>query len=90
MNTRQWRKHTYRKERSDVKYLRKISHIRNQQTEHTVQLNDNFTGIYNPMYNKNNNNNNNNNKLNSVVLVRKRTIKTERPQPAGKVSANFS
>jgi hypothetical protein len=29
-------------------------------------------------------------KLNSVVLVRKRTIPTERPQPAGEVSANFS
>jgi hypothetical protein len=28
--------------------------------------------------------------LNSVVLVRKRTIPTERPQPAGEVSANFS
>jgi hypothetical protein len=27
---------------------------------------------------------------NSVVLVRTRTIPTERPQPAGKVSANFS
>jgi hypothetical protein len=27
---------------------------------------------------------------NSVVLVRKRTIPTERPQPAGEVSANFS
>jgi hypothetical protein len=27
-------------------------------------------------------------KLNSVVLVRKRTIPTERPQPAGEVSAN--
>jgi hypothetical protein len=29
-------------------------------------------------------------KLNSVVLVRKRTIPTERPQPADEVSANFS
>jgi RNase P subunit RPR2 len=29
-------------------------------------------------------------KLNSVVLVRKRTIPTERPQPVGKISANFS
>jgi hypothetical protein len=29
-------------------------------------------------------------KKNSVVLVRKRTIPTERPQPAGEVSANFS
>jgi hypothetical protein len=29
-------------------------------------------------------------KLNSVALVRKRTIPTERPQPAGEVSANFS
>jgi hypothetical protein len=28
--------------------------------------------------------------LNSVVLVRKRTIRTERPQPVGEVSANFS
>jgi hypothetical protein len=28
--------------------------------------------------------------LNSVVLVRKRTIPTERPQPVGEVSANFS
>jgi hypothetical protein len=28
-------------------------------------------------------------KLNSVVLVRKRTIPTERPQPVGEVSANF-
>jgi hypothetical protein len=28
--------------------------------------------------------------LNSAVLVRKRTIPTERPQPAGEVSANFS
>jgi hypothetical protein len=28
--------------------------------------------------------------LNSVVLVRKRTIQTERPQPVGEVSANFS
>jgi hypothetical protein len=27
---------------------------------------------------------------NSVVLVRKRTIPIERPQPAGEVSANFS
>jgi hypothetical protein len=29
-------------------------------------------------------------KLNSVGLVRKRTIPTERPQPVGEVSANFS
>jgi hypothetical protein len=29
-------------------------------------------------------------KKNSVVLARKRTIPTERPQPAGEVSANFS
>jgi hypothetical protein len=29
-------------------------------------------------------------KLNSVVLARKRTIPTERPQPVGEVSANFS
>jgi hypothetical protein len=29
-------------------------------------------------------------KLNSVVIVRKRTIPTERPQPVGEVSANFS
>jgi hypothetical protein len=29
-------------------------------------------------------------KKNSVVLVRKRTIQIERPQPAGEVSANFS
>jgi hypothetical protein len=29
-------------------------------------------------------------KLNSVVLVRKRTIPTKRPQPADKVSAKFS
>jgi hypothetical protein len=29
-------------------------------------------------------------KLNSVALVRKRTIPTERPQPADEVSANFS
>jgi hypothetical protein len=29
-------------------------------------------------------------KLNSAALVRKRTIPTERPQPAGEVSANFS
>jgi hypothetical protein len=28
-------------------------------------------------------------KLNSVALVRKRTIPTERPQLLGKVSANF-
>jgi hypothetical protein len=28
--------------------------------------------------------------INSVVLVRKRTIPTERPQPVGEVSANFS
>jgi hypothetical protein len=28
-------------------------------------------------------------KLNSVVIVRKRTIPTERPQPAGEDSANF-
>jgi hypothetical protein len=28
--------------------------------------------------------------LNSVVLVRKRTIPTKRPQPADEVSANFS
>jgi hypothetical protein len=27
---------------------------------------------------------------NSVVLVRKQTIPTERPQPADEVSANFS
>jgi hypothetical protein len=32
----------------------------------------------------------NNKKLNSVVLVRKRTIPTEQPQPAGEVSANLS
>jgi hypothetical protein len=29
-------------------------------------------------------------RLNSVVLVRKRTIPTELPQPVGEVSANFS
>jgi hypothetical protein len=29
-------------------------------------------------------------KLTSVVLVRKRTIPTKRPQPADEVSANFS
>jgi hypothetical protein len=29
-------------------------------------------------------------KLNSMVLVRKRTIPTKRPQPADEVSANFS
>jgi hypothetical protein len=29
-------------------------------------------------------------KKNSVVLVRKRTIPTEQPQPVGEVSANFS
>jgi hypothetical protein len=29
-------------------------------------------------------------KLNSVVLTRKRTIPTERPQHVGEVSANFS
>jgi hypothetical protein len=29
-------------------------------------------------------------KKNSVVLVRKRTIPTKRPQPADEVSANFS
>jgi hypothetical protein len=29
-------------------------------------------------------------KLNSVAFVRKGTIPTERPQPAGEVSANFS
>jgi hypothetical protein len=29
-------------------------------------------------------------KKNSVVLVRMRTIPTERPQPVGEVSANFS
>jgi hypothetical protein len=29
-------------------------------------------------------------KLISVVLVRKRTIPTQQPQPAGEVSANFS
>jgi hypothetical protein len=29
-------------------------------------------------------------KLNSVVLARKRTIPTKRPQPADEVSANFS
>jgi hypothetical protein len=28
--------------------------------------------------------------INSAVLVRKRTIPTERPQPVGEVSANFS
>jgi hypothetical protein len=28
--------------------------------------------------------------VNSVILVRNRTIPTERPQPAGEVSANFS
>ena len=28
-------------------------------------------------------------KLNSVALVRKRTIPTERPPPVGEVSANF-
>jgi hypothetical protein len=28
--------------------------------------------------------------VNSVVLVRKRTIPTKRPQPADEVSANFS
>jgi hypothetical protein len=31
-----------------------------------------------------------NSKKNSVVLVHKRTIPTERPQPADEVSANFS
>jgi hypothetical protein len=31
-----------------------------------------------------------NNNKNSVVLFRKRTIPTQRPQPAGEVSANFS
>ena len=30
-----------------------------------------------------------NDKLNSVVLVRERTIPTERPPPVGEVSANF-
>jgi hypothetical protein len=30
------------------------------------------------------------NSINSVVLVRKRTIPTKRPQPADEVSANFS
>jgi hypothetical protein len=29
-------------------------------------------------------------KLNSVVLVRKRTIPTERPQPAGEISATLA
>jgi hypothetical protein len=29
-------------------------------------------------------------KLNSMVLVRKRTIPTERPRPVGEVSANIS
>jgi hypothetical protein len=29
-------------------------------------------------------------KLNSLVLVRKRTITTQRPQPADEASANFS
>jgi hypothetical protein len=29
-------------------------------------------------------------KLNSLVLVRKRTIPTKQPQPADEVSANFS
>jgi len=29
------------------------------------------------------------NKLNSVALVRERTIPTERPPPVGEVSANF-
>jgi len=32
---------------------------------------------------------NNNNKLNSMALVRERTIPTERPPPVGEVSANF-
>jgi hypothetical protein len=32
----------------------------------------------------------NQNLINSVVLVRNRTIPTERPQPVGEVSANFS
>jgi hypothetical protein len=35
-------------------------------------------------------NNNKTNKINSVVLVRKRTIPTERPPLVGEVSANFS
>ena len=45
----------------------------------------------NPFAVNNNNNNNNNNKLklNSVALVRERTIPTERPPPVGEVSANF-
>jgi len=30
-----------------------------------------------------------NSKLNSVALVRERTIPTERPPPVGEVSANF-
>jgi hypothetical protein len=33
--------------------------------------------------------NNNNKTLNSVALVRKRTIPTERPPPVGEVSGNF-
>jgi len=33
--------------------------------------------------------NNNKKKLNSVALVRERTIPTERPPPVGEVSANF-
>jgi len=37
----------------------------------------------------NNNNNNNKTKLNSVALVRERTMPTERPPPGGEVSANF-
>jgi hypothetical protein len=39
--------------------------------------------------NSSNNNNNNNNNTNSVALVHKRTIPTERPPLVGEVSANF-
>jgi hypothetical protein len=40
-------------------------------------------------HNNNNNNNNNKTKLNSMALVRERTIPTDRPPPVGEVSANF-
>jgi len=40
-------------------------------------------------YDKRWRNNNNKTKLNSVALVRERTIPTERPPPVGEVSANL-
>jgi hypothetical protein len=60
--------------------------------DHFYMLLHYMTSHYIGSYDDDDNNNNNNNKLklNSVTLVRKRTIRTERPPLVGEVSANFS